>query len=73
MLYELIFEGMSGFLIACACLLILLVAAFLYIGKYERERAKNEEMLDKQELYRRLRADKWGRIQDGVTDWRDDL
>ena len=66
--HEFLFEGLSGFIIACVCLLVLVVFAFVYLGKYERLRGEREDMLDKQELYRRMRAERWERVSDGVLD-----
>lgn len=66
-----LYEGVGGFVFACVCLAALLFITILYIGKYERERDRRQDMLDKQELYRRLREEKWCRIIDGVTEWED--
>jgi hypothetical protein len=71
MLFDFLYEGLSGFVFACLCLAVLLFITILYIGKYERERDRRQDMLDKQELYRRLREDKWARIADGLSEWED--
>ena len=69
LLYEFLFKGLSGFLFACLCLAVLVFITFAYIWKYERARNERDDMLDKQELYRRMKADKLARIADGVEDW----
>ena len=66
-----LYRGTSGFVFACVCLLALVIITFTYIARYEKERAKREDILDKQELYRRMRADKWSRIADGLAERED--
>lgn len=60
MLFKFFFEGLSGLIFALLCLAALVVIAFVYINRYEKERAKND-MLDK--------AERWARIADGVAEW----
>ena len=51
---EFFFEGTSGFIFACLCLVALLGIALWQVWRCEKLQQRNE-LLDKQLLYRRLR------------------